>query len=73
MARSEQELGFDSPNTQQSRAYLADVLAKLGRTVRPDANACLCMPLLLVPGLSAQSEVCCLKDLQTAWEVSQRC
>ncbi len=30
---SEEHLGMDSPNTQQSRTYLADVLAKSGKKV----------------------------------------
>ena len=40
MAHGEEQLGLDSPNTQQSRAYLADVLAKQGQTVRPHEDVC---------------------------------
>ena len=32
---SEEHLGMDSSNTQQSRAYLADALAKNGNKVEP--------------------------------------
>lgn len=33
MKHCEQQLGPESPNTQQSRTYLANVLAKLGKKV----------------------------------------
>lgn len=36
---SEEHLGMDSPNTQQTRAYLADALAKNGNKVEPPQQA----------------------------------